>query len=84
MCLAIPGKILEITDDGHLTRAGRVSFGGVIKEVILSCVPDAEVGEFVIVHVGVAISKVNESEAKRVFEYLSEMDELAELDSTAD
>lgn len=80
MCLAIPGKILEITDDGHLTRAGRVRFGGVVKEVILSCVPDATVGQYVIVHVGIAIGRIDEGEAKRVFEYLREMDELAELE----
>lgn len=62
-----------------MQRAGRVSFGGIVKEVNLVLVPEAEVGDYVIVHVGVAISRVDESEAKRVFEYLREMDELDEL-----
>jgi hydrogenase expression/formation protein HypC len=81
MCLAIPGKILSISDTSGdpLLRKGSVSFGGVVKEVALACVPQAEVGQYVLVHVGVAISVVNEQEAHRVFEYLAQMDELAEL-----
>ena len=79
MCLAIPGKVLSIAGDEPLQRAGRVSFGGIVKEVNLSFVPEAQVGEYVIVHVGVAISRVDEAEARRVFDYLREMDELAEL-----
>lgn len=81
MCLAIPGEVLSIGGDGPLQRAGRISFGGIVKEVNLVLVPEAEVGDYVIVHVGVAISRVDESEAKRVFEYLREMDELDELQS---
>ena len=57
-------------------RTGRVSFGGIIKEVNLAYVPEAAVGDYVIVHVGCAISKVDEQEAHRVFEYLEQMDEL--------
>jgi hydrogenase expression/formation protein HypC len=79
MCLAIPGKILSVTGDGPLLRAGRVSFGGIVKEVNLACVPEAQVGDYVIVHVGMAISRVDEAEALRVFDYLREMDELADL-----
>ncbi|MEP2774501.1 MAG: HypC/HybG/HupF family hydrogenase formation chaperone [Luteolibacter sp.] len=79
MCLAIPGEVLSIGGDEPLQRSGRVSFGGIVKEVNLVLVPEAEVGDYVIVHVGVAISRVDESEAKRVFEYLREMDELDEL-----
>ncbi len=84
MCLAVPGKVLSIAGDEPLQRAGRVSFGGIVKEVNLACVPEAQVGDFVIVHVGVAISRLDEAEAQRVFDYLREMDELAELqpDST--
>lgn len=84
MCLAIPGKVLSIAGDEPLQRAGRVSFGGIVKEVNLVFVPEAQVGDYVIVHVGVAISRVNEREAQRVFDYLREMDELGELqpDST--
>lgn len=83
MCLGIPGRIESITDTGELTRAGKVSFGGIQKEVSLAYVPDAQVGDYVIVHVGFAISKVNEDEAKQVFAYLKEMDELQELDEAA-
>jgi hydrogenase expression/formation protein HypC len=79
MCLAVPGKILSVTGEEPLHRLGRVSFGGVVKEVNMACVPDAKVGDYVIVHVGLAISKVDPDEAARVFEYLREMEELAEL-----
>lgn len=60
-------------------RAGKVSFGGVIKEVNLAFVPEAKVGDYVIVHVGFALSVVDEEEAGRVFEYLRQMEELSEL-----
>jgi hydrogenase expression/formation protein HypC len=80
MCLAVPGKVLSVTDDEPMMRTGRVSFGGIVKEVNLACVPDAAVGDFVVVHVGCAISKVDEGEARRVFEYLEQMDELKELE----
>lgn len=59
-----------------MTRSARVSFGGVIKEVNLSCVPEAKVGDYVIVHVGFALSVVDEKEAQQVFEYLDQIDEL--------
>ena len=81
MCLAIPGKILSIAGDDPLLRTGRVSFGGIVKEVNLAYTPEAGVGDYVIVHVGFAISTVDEAEAHRVFDYLREMDELAELQS---
>lgn len=80
MCLAIPGKVIEITDDQPITRCGRVSFGGIVKKVNLACVPEANVGDYVIVHVGFAISKLDEAEAHRVFDYLREIDELSELE----
>ena len=79
MCLAVPGKILSTADDGTLTRTGKVSFAGVLKEVNLAYVPEARVGDYVLVHVGFAISTVDEREATRVFEYLDQMDELQEL-----
>jgi hydrogenase expression/formation protein HypC len=81
MCLAVPGQILSISGDEPLTRTGRVSFGGIVKEVNLAYVPEATVGDYVIVHVGCAISKVDEQEARRVFEYLEQMDELRELEA---
>ncbi len=78
MCLAIPGKILSIAGE-EVARLGRVDFGGIVREVNLCYVPDAKIGDYVIVHVGFAISVVDEEEAARVFEYLKEMGELGEL-----
>jgi hydrogenase expression/formation protein HypC len=80
MCLAIPGKIISTAGDEPLTRLGKVDFGGILKEVSLAYVPEAKVGDYVVVHVGFAISKVDETEANKVFEYLREMDELSELE----
>jgi hydrogenase expression/formation protein HypC len=79
MCLAIPGRILSIEGEDPAFRGGRVDFAGVVKRVNLSYVPDARVGDFVLVHVGFAISTVDETEAAKVFEYLAEMGELSEL-----
>jgi hydrogenase expression/formation protein HypC len=83
MCLAIPGKITTISGQDPLTRTGKVDFGGILKEVSLAYVPEAEVGDYVIVHVGFAISRVEAEEANKVFEYLREMEELSELEETA-
>lgn len=80
MCLAVPGKILSIEVDDAIVRSGRVDFSGVIKRVDLSCVPSAGAGDYVLVHVGFAISTVDEAEARQVFEYLREMGDLAELE----
>ena len=79
MCLAIPGRILSIAGDDPLMRTGRVSFGGIVKEVNLAYTPEAGVGDYVIVHVGFAISTLDQTEAHRVFDYLREMGELKEL-----
>lgn len=81
MCLGVPGQIEAITDTGELTRAGKVRFGGITKEVNLAYVPEARVGDYVVVHVGFAISIVDEAEARQVFDYLKEMDELEGLDA---
>jgi hydrogenase expression/formation protein HypC len=78
MCLAVPGKLITLQGE-DLSRTGKVSFGGVIKEVSLAYVPEAQIGDYVIVHVGFALSKVDEAEAQRVFSYLEEMDDLGEL-----
>ncbi len=81
MCLAIPGKILSIDAQLDETfRKGKVSFGGITKEVNLCMVPDAQPGDYVLVHVGVAISKVDEEEAQKVFSYLQMMGEVDELE----
>ena len=82
MCLAIPGKITSISGDDPLMRTGKVDFGGILKEVSLAYVPEVKVGDYVIVHVGFALSRVDEDEAKQVFEYLREMQELSELDES--
>lgn len=79
MCLAVPGKIISVNGEEALERTGRVSFGGIIKEVSLAYVPEAQVGDYVIVHVGFALSIVDKVEASRVFEYLEQMGELGEL-----
>ncbi len=80
MCLAVPGKIVSISRDDPLTRAGKVNFGGIIKDVNFAYVPDAKVGDYVVVHVGFALNTVDEAEANQVFEYLREMGDLAELE----
>jgi hydrogenase expression/formation protein HypC len=82
MCLAIPGKIVSVSGDDALTRMGKVDFSGVIKTVSLAYVPAALVGDYVIVHVGFALSKVDEQEAQKVFEYLKKIGELGELEET--
>jgi hydrogenase expression/formation protein HypC len=82
MCLAVPGKILSITEGSageELTRTGKVSFGGIIKEASLAFVPEAKVGDYVLVHAGFAISIVDETEAQQTLEYFREMGDLAEL-----
>lgn len=81
MCLAIPGKLIAITaqlDDTF--RLGKVSFDGVIKEVSLTLVPEAKINDYIMVHVGAAISVVDEVEAKKTFDILKQLGELNELD----
>ena len=83
MCLAIPGKIESIRGDEPLARMGKINFGGIFKEACLAYVPEAKIGDYVIVHVGFALSKVDEAEAHKVFEYLKAMGELGELEEIA-
>jgi hydrogenase expression/formation protein HypC len=80
MCLAVPGKLISVEEGPSLTRSGKVDFGGILKEVSLAYVPEAKLGDYVLVHVGFALSIVDETEANQVFEYLKKMDELAELE----
>jgi len=82
MCLAVPGKILNISGE-DLVRSGTVTFGGINKQVSLAYVPEANVGDYVIVHVGFAISVVDEKEAMQTFEYLKQMGELGELEQSS-
>lgn len=85
MCLAIPGKILSITNQLDETfRFGKVTFGGINKEINLCMVPEANIGDYVLVHVGVAISVVDEKEAQETFEYLKQLGEVEELNDGID
>ena len=78
MCLAIPGKLTSITAQLDETfRVGKVSFGGILKDVNLAMVPHANIGDYVLVHVGVAISVIDEAEAHKTFEYIKQIGELA-------
>jgi hydrogenase expression/formation protein HypC len=81
MCLAIPGKVVSISGDDPVTRMGKIDFSGVVKSASLAYVPEVVVGDYVIVHVGFALSKVDEDEARKVFEYLKTIGELGELES---
>jgi len=76
MCLAVPGRIVSVEGEGDLLRAGKVDFGGVRREVCLAYVPEAGVGDYVIVHAGFAISTLDQEEAERVFAVLEQMDEI--------
>jgi|YelNatPaOPRAMG01_1025707.scaffolds.fasta_scaffold42219_2 hydrogenase expression/formation protein HypC len=78
MCLGIPGQVVSLVDASGL-RMGKVKFGGIIREACLEYVPEASVGDYVIVHAGFAISKVDEEEAARTYQLLEEMGQLAEL-----
>jgi hydrogenase expression/formation protein HypC len=79
MCLGVPGQVLSIEAAAAGLAMGRVSFGGVVREVCLAYVPEAVVGDYVIVHVGFAISRIDEAEALQVFDYLRQIGELDEL-----
>ncbi|RXP44948.1 HypC/HybG/HupF family hydrogenase formation chaperone [Lutibacter sp. HS1-25] len=82
MCLSIPGKLIAITSQLDETfRVGKVSFDGIVKEVSLTLVPEANIGDYVLVHVGAAISTIDEDEAKKTFDLLKQLDELHELDN---
>jgi hydrogenase expression/formation protein HypC len=78
MCLAIPGKISAVQENFGV-RMAKVDFGGITREACLSYLPDAVIGDYVLVHVGFAISKLDEEEAARTYQYLAEMDQLSEL-----
>lgn len=85
MCLAIPGKLIEITDQlDEIFRVGKVSFDGVVKQVSLTLVPEAKIGDYVMVHVGAAISIIDEEEAVKTFDLLKQLGELHELDTEED
>ena len=84
MCLGIPGKVLEISrGDGEMPM-GKVEFGGIAKEICLAYLPDVQVGDYVLVHVGFAISKIDEDEAREIFSYIEQIGELSEIDDPGD
>lgn len=76
MCLAVPGKLISMTDDPPIARRGRVDFAGTVKDVSLAFVPDAKIGDYVLVHVGFAITRVSETDAQGVFDYLNQIGEV--------
>lgn len=78
MCLAIPGKVVEIYEEDGL-KMGKVDFEGIVRKACFEYVPDIELGDYALVHVGFAISTVDEEEARQVFEFLDRMEELDEL-----
>ncbi len=80
MCLGVPGKVIEIQPDTLGMTMGRVNFGGIVKQACLAYTPEAEVGDYVVVHVGFAISRIDAAEARQVFDYLREIGELDELE----
>jgi hydrogenase expression/formation protein HypC len=79
MCLGVPGKVLSIVQRDDLPM-GKVEFGGIVKEVCMAYVPEAQVGDYVLVHVGFAISRVDEAEAQEIFRYIEQIGELSELE----
>jgi hydrogenase expression/formation protein HypC len=79
MCLGVPGEVVEVLGDDPLTRTGKVNFGGVLKDAHLGFIEDVRVGDYVVVHAGFAISKVDEDEARQVFDMLREMEALDAL-----
>ncbi len=81
MCLGIPGKIISVEDNPLGVRMGKVSFGGIIKECCLAFTPEAQVGDYVIVHVGFALSRLDEEEAQLTLEALAELERVAEEQS---
>jgi hydrogenase expression/formation protein HypC len=81
MCLAIPGKIIAIEEDAQGVRMGKTDFGGVLKQVCLEYTPEIKSGDYVLVHVGFALGKVDRAEAERTYKLLEEMNQLGELDA---
>ncbi len=80
MCLAIPGKLIEVSQDSQGIKMGKANFGGIVKQICLEYTPEANPGDYVLVHVGFALGKVDEEEAARTYKLLEEMDQLAELE----
>jgi hydrogenase expression/formation protein HypC len=84
MCLGIPGKVLEIFQVDESVPMGKVEFGGIAKEICLVYLPEVAVGDYVLVHVGFAISQIDEAEAREIFSYIDQIGEFAELEDSFD
>ena len=80
MCLAIPGKLIEISENADGVRMGKANFGGIVKQVCLEYTPEVILGDYVLVHVGFALSKVDEDVAARTYALLEELKQLSDLD----
>lgn len=80
MCLAIPGKLVEIATDANGVKMGKANFGGIVKQVCLEYTPDVQMGDYVLVHVGFALSKVDEEQAAQTYKALEQLQQLGELD----
>jgi hydrogenase expression/formation protein HypC len=81
MCLAIPGRLIEIANDANGVRMGRANFGGIVKQVCLEYTPEVQTGDYVLVHVGFALSKVDEEQAAQTYQALEQLQQLGELDT---
>jgi hydrogenase expression/formation protein HypC len=79
MCLAIPGKLVEITEGADGVRMGKANFGGIVKQICLEYTPEVKMGDYVLVHVGFALSKVDEDVAARTYKLLEEMEQLGDV-----
>ena len=84
MCLGIPGKVLEIFQADESVPMGKVEFGGITKDICLVYLPEVAVGDYVLVHVGFAISQIDEAEAQEIFSYIDQIGEFAELGESFD
>ncbi|MHB0957495.1 MAG: HypC/HybG/HupF family hydrogenase formation chaperone [Pirellulaceae bacterium] len=84
MCLGIPGKVLEIWQENDSVPMGKVEFGGITKDICLVYLPEVVVGDYVLVHVGFAISQIDETEAQEIFSYIDQIGEFAELEDSFD
>jgi hydrogenase expression/formation protein HypC len=83
MCLAVPGKIISINTDDNAMRLGKVSFGGIVKEVCLACVPDARVGDYALVHAGFALTIIDEQRAQATLADLASMADVDRPETTS-
>ncbi|HZV34738.1 MAG TPA: HypC/HybG/HupF family hydrogenase formation chaperone [Verrucomicrobiae bacterium] len=81
MCLAIPGKVIAIEEDPHGVKMAKANFGGIVKQVCLEYTPEVELGDYVLVHVGFALGRVDEEEARRTYQALEALQQLGELDA---